>query len=227
MNQMSLTEAVFAVRDEFDVVVADEPSLVRQSFQLRHQVYCVERGYLEGVKGLEYDEYDERSRHVVLISRDLGEIVGTVRMVLPSAQDPGNSFPLQAVCRPGLLGEIPIESTVEISRFAISKERRSGLSTGLMRLGLVQGLVRLSYELGMTHWCAVMERPLLRLLQSNSIYFEPLGPLVEYHGPRQPCFSELDGLLDRVGRDQPDVWDYLTENGRHCSADAPARSLAA
>src|SRR6185437_1479365 len=112
MNQMSLTEAVFAVRDEFDVVVADDPSLVRQSFQLRHQVYCVERGYLEGIKGLEYDEYDEHSRHVVLISRDLGEIVGTVRMVLPSAQDPDSSFPLQAVCRPGLLGDIPIGSTV-------------------------------------------------------------------------------------------------------------------
>jgi N-acyl-L-homoserine lactone synthetase len=227
MNQMSLTEAVFAVRDEYEVVVADEPSLIRQSFRLRHQVYCVERGFLDGIGDLEYDEYDSHSRHVVLISREIGQIVGTVRMVLPSSDEPDNSFPLQAVCRPRLLGDIPIESTVEISRFAISKERRSGLSTGLMRLGLVQGLVRLSHELGMTHWCAVMERPLLRLLQSNSIHFQALGPLVDYHGPRQPCFSELGALLDRVGNEQPDVWDYLTQNGRFCSTEPSSRSLAA
>ena len=227
MNQMSLAEAVFAVRDEFDVVIADEPSLIRQSYQLRHQVYCVERGYLEGIGDLEYDDYDEHSRHVVLVSRDLGQIVGTVRMVLASAHEPENSFPLQAVCRPRVLGDIPIESTVEISRFAISKERRSGLSTGLMRLGLVQGLVRLSHELGTTHWCAVMERPLLRLLQSNSICFESLGPLVDYHGPRQPCFSGLGSLLDRVGNEQPDVWDYLTQNGKYCSTEPTSRSLAA
>jgi hypothetical protein len=148
-------------------------------------------------------------------------------MVLSSAEDPERSFPLQAVCRPQVLGDIPLESTAEISRFAISKERRSGLSTGLMRLGLVQGLVMLSHELGTTHWCAVMERPLLRLLQSNSIYFQALGPLVDYHGPRQPCFSELGSLLDRVGREQPDVWDYLTLNGKLCSTEPSSRSLAA
>lgn len=227
MNQVALAEAICAVREEFDVVVAHSPSLIRQSYQLRHQVYCLERGFLEASGDQERDEYDAHSRHVVLITRDTRQVVGTVRMVLARHRDLDNSFPLQLVCRPHLLRDIPLGSTAEISRFAISKELRSGMPTGLMRLGLVQGLVRMSYELGITHWCAVMERSLLRLLRTSSIYFNPLGSLVEYHGPRQPCFSQLGTLLERLGSERPEIWEYLTVNGAYCPADSAARSLAA
>lgn len=227
MNQVSVAEAICAVREEFDVVVAHSPSLIRQSFRLRHQVYCVERGFLEASGDQECDDFDPHSRHVVLVSRDTRQVVGTVRMVLPSRPDPEDCFPLQRVCQSQLLDDIPLESTVEVSRFAISKELRSGMPTGLMRLGLVQGLVRLSCELDITHWCAIMERSLLRLLRTSAIYFNPLGPLVDYHGPRQPCFSELGTLLDRVGRERPEIWEYLTLNGAFCPADTGARSLAA
>jgi N-acyl amino acid synthase of PEP-CTERM/exosortase system len=66
----------------------------------------------------------------------------------------------------------------------------------------------------MTHWAAVMEPALLRLLTRLGIHFNPLGPLVEYHGRRQPCWIELGVMLDRVHAERPDVWDVITEGGR-------------
>jgi hypothetical protein len=128
---------------------------------------------------------------------------------------------MQLVCPSDLLKDLPIGSTAEISRFAISKERRSGLSDGLMRLGLVQGLVRLSREIGTTHWCAIMEPTLLRLLRRDSIQFHSLGPLVDYHGLRQPCFRGLTELLDSIGSEQPRIWEFLTQ------ADASPSTIAA
>jgi N-acyl amino acid synthase of PEP-CTERM/exosortase system len=96
-----------------------------------------------------------------------------------------------------------------------------------MRLGLIQGLVRLSGESGTTHWCAVMERSLLRLLQSTAIYFQPIGPLVEHHGIRQPAAAPLSTLLRRVAAEQPEVWQFLTDAGRLYGDGLSLRDLAA
>ena len=66
----------------------------------------------------------------------------------------------------------------------------------------------------MTHWCAVMEPTLLRLLRMTSIYFHPLGPVVDYHGKRQPCFNRLDHLLDAVYLERWALWIYLTKGSK-------------
>jgi N-acyl amino acid synthase of PEP-CTERM/exosortase system len=118
------------------------------------------------------------------------------------------------VCEPTLLSPLPVRSTAEISRFAISKTRRNIMAPALLRLALVQGLVRLSGELGLTDWCAVMEPTLLRLLRMTSINFLPVGLPVEYHGLRQPCHNRIGDLLDGVANGRPDIWKYLTQDGR-------------
>jgi len=84
-----------------------------------------------------------------------------------------------------------------------------------LTLGLISSLVQMSAEHGIYVWCAVMERALLRLLKRIGIHFTNVGPLIEYHGKRQPCYSDLDELLDRVKKERPDVWEVLTEEGRH------------
>jgi N-acyl-L-homoserine lactone synthetase len=227
MTRLSVADAVSVVREEFDVLDADTPSMIDQSYRLRYQVYCVERGFLSASSGLEIDEFDPHSRHVVLISRNTDRVIGSVRMVLGSHDGTQDSFPMQQACSSGLFNHLPLGSTAEISRFAISKERRYGLSSGLLRLGLVQGLVRLSRQLGITHWCAIMEPTLLRLLRRNSIYFHALGPLVDHHGLRQPCFSALSELLERVANEQPEVWHYLSAMDRIHPTTSLSTSLAA
>jgi N-acyl-L-homoserine lactone synthetase len=214
MGSISIIEALHAVGEEFIISTDPSPETIADCFRLRFEVYCVERNFLPGMNGLEFDEFDKNSRHVALRNRHSGELVGTVRMVMPVSGGTEHRFPMLQVCEPAHLDLLPVTSTVEISRFAISKSRRGPSASALLRLGLVQGLVRLSGELGLTHWCAVMEPSLLRLLRMTSINFVPVGPLVEYHGLRQPCYNHVGDLLDGVAAGRRDIWKYLTMDGK-------------
>lgn len=215
MSADCLAAAITAARDEFTVTLADTPELQHEAFRVRHQVYCIERGYEPGAGSIETDEFDPQSRHVLLSRRDTGETVGTVRIVLHSPRAPQGSFPMQRVTAPGLLRHLPLSTTAEISRFSLSKDRRAmaGPSGMLMRLGLIQGIIRVSGQEGLTHWCAVMERSLLRLLQMTGIHFQPMGPMVEFHGMRQPAACRLDEMFARMQQEKPEIWDFLTEGG--------------
>jgi N-acyl amino acid synthase of PEP-CTERM/exosortase system len=66
---------------------------------------------------------------------------------------------------------------------------------------------------GITHWCAVMEPTLLRMFTAMAIRPEPLGPMVEYHGLRQPCYIDLHEMLDTMMRERPAMWEVMTEAG--------------
>ena len=138
--------------------------------------------------------------------------------------------------------QLPRASMAEVSRFAVSKSFRrrvgeAGSPTAVteeslaameaarndmadrrlaphITLGLIESLVAMSTKSGVTHWCSVMERALLRLLSRIGIYFENLGPQVEHHGRRQPCFIKLSTLLARVKEERFDVWEILTREGR-------------
>ena len=108
-----------------------------------------------------------------------------------------------------------MHSTGEVSRFAISKDLRdlSCSSNAYLRLGLIRGAVRLSSEMGITHWCAIMEPTLLRLLRFSAIHFHSLGPAIEYRGIRQPSWLSVGAMLSRVKREHPAIWDFITEGG--------------
>ncbi|MBV8522428.1 MAG: GNAT family N-acetyltransferase [Acetobacteraceae bacterium] len=206
---------IHAVRERFSVQLANTAELAREAHRLRYQVYCVENDYLEG-DGLEVDEFDIHSHQVVLRDNQSSQVVGTARLVLFREETPDHSFPMQEVTPVSLHRYVPLHTTAEVSRFAISKRQRNqvGTSAGLLRLALVQGLVRLSTELGITHWVAVMEPSLLRLLKSSAIYFNEIGWAIEYHGLRQPCYASVEALLARVHDEKPDLWGLLTDNGR-------------
>lgn len=201
------------MRDEYSIETADNFALIAEAFRLRHQVYCIEHAYESGWNGIEHDSYDINARHVLLRRHRDRQVVGTVRVVLP-----GRPLPMQTVCHPSLTRPYPMQSTGEISRFALSKVRRkdSGQAGIMMRIGLMQGIVRVSQEAGLTHWCAVMERSLLRLLSSTGIYFHPLGPMVDFHGPRQPAMGRIETVLARLRREAEPIFDYVTAGGALC-----------
>jgi len=81
------------------------------------------------------------------------------------------------------------------------------------------GLIRDAWEQGITHWSAVMEPALLRLIGRLGIDFSPLGPLVDYHGTRQPCHGDTNEVLAGIKRQQRDVWALITDSGRYCGSD--------
>jgi N-acyl amino acid synthase of PEP-CTERM/exosortase system len=218
----------------FRTALAVRADALAEALRIRYQVYCLENSFenpADHQGGLERDAFDAHSVHSLLIHRASAQAMGTARLVMPVQHDLEQSFPIQSVCTHPQLNRLPLGRTAEVSRFCISKqfrrrqcdtvegvgshegcdrrqERRS--MAPLMSLGLIQSLVRMSEERGITHWCATMEPTLLRLLAAMSIHFEPLGPLVRYHGTRQPCYLEVGPMLERVKNEQRQLWDVLT-----------------
>jgi len=159
------------IDEECEVLIANTPRLLAECCRLRHQVFCVETGIFKS-SGIdqETDDFDDHAHHVLLIHRQSGEAVGTTRVIPSSRQVRTDQFPMTRAFPPGILRTLPSHTMGEISRFAISKQRRSSCGASLMtRLGLMQGIVRLSGELGLTHWCAIMEPKLVRMFQRSGI----------------------------------------------------------
>jgi len=229
-------------RQFFDTVVVadDDQPLQTEAYRLRYQVYCVENPFEDPADkpdGLERDTYDDRSMHCLLRHRRSSVWAGTVRLVLPDRTVPSHSFAMQQHCEDPLLSDperFPVLEMAEVSRFCISKEFRKRQNDWLypqsnepdeaqderrvipnMTLGLIEGLIDMSVRRKVAYWCAVMEPGLLRILARLGIHFQNIGPLVSYHGRRQPCFIELRSMLRRVHEDRPDVWEILTDGGRH------------
>jgi len=229
MHESALGDAIAKLNDEVLVELANNTASLRAAFRLRYQVYCLERGFLVGQNGVERDEYDGHAGHAVVRWKQTGEVVGAVRLVLPKFPAGGDDFPIQHVCDPSVLRGLPRTTTGELSRFSLAKLQTkhvrgvSAESSSLLRLALLRGALWLSAEAGLTHWLAVMRPALLRLFRTSGLHFVPLGPLVEYHGLRQPAVAELAPTLARMAGEQPAVWNYLTRGGTWYSAP-PLRS---
>jgi N-acyl amino acid synthase of PEP-CTERM/exosortase system len=143
-----------------------------------------------------------------------------------------------------VLKTIPRDEIAEISRFAVSKEfkrrlneqgtiagvspdaesypdlKNAGSDKRALRLfphislGLFQGIVRMSAANNIKYWYAVMEPPLLRLLTRFGIHFSPIGPVVNYHGERQPCFAIASEVMSGIYHQRRDVWELITDDGK-------------
>ena len=139
---------------------------------------------------------------------------------------------------------VDLTQCIEISRFAISKEFRrrkadqmddsvitdanAGREAHLAFLSLVRFVLRQSVRHNVLFWTAVMEPRLLRLLARLGICYTPVGPLVEYHGIRQPCHCYLPDMLENARRAQPRSWEVLTDGGvLHDQLASNIRKLAA
>src|SRR5580704_10802799 len=103
MITSALEDAIFELDNEVSVELADTPALLREAYRLRYQVYCVERGFEAGQNGIEYDEYDKFAQHAVVRWQQTGEVVGTVRLILPKTPAGGHDFPLEHACDPAVL----------------------------------------------------------------------------------------------------------------------------
>jgi N-acyl amino acid synthase of PEP-CTERM/exosortase system len=224
----------------FEVLHAESAEEIRECFRLRYQVYCVENPFedpLLNPGGLETDEFDSAAMHSILRHRESGEIVGTVRLLLPREGKGGMGLPMRQICRHQLMSQenrfLPSAGTAEISRFAVSKmmRRRAGDGTVVgnfevsdndprrripdTSLGLMQAVVAMAWKSGMTHVCAIMDPMLLRMLRRLGMIMPSIGPEVDYHGRRQPCYAHLATGLARVWMQRPDVWELLTSNGKY------------
>lgn len=238
-----MTHLVEEFKKNFKVIQADTPELIEQSLALRYQVYCVEKAFEPSANfedGKETDAYDARSVHSLVYHRGLERHVGSVRLVLPDPEAPQAPFPIECLCptlrAPRVKASVAGAFRVaEISRFAISKQRRHGKPGRRNRVAPIAGpdnsllphatlalfaaIVRMSAHQGVTHWYALMEPTLARLLSRFGIYFETVGPMVRHRGRRQPVMGAIDTVLAKMYLERPDVWRLITDFGRHWALD--------
>lgn len=226
----------------FKVVPADSPALLEEAYRLRYQVYCVENPFedqAENPGGLETDRYDSHAVHSLLIHRPSETVGGAVRLILPDLEHPECSLPIQEVCPSELLdaaGPFDLTRCAEISRFAVSKlyrrrigeERYADAAWGkraadvetsrrqlpYITLGLFRACLTMCIEHQISHLFAVMEPALIRLIRRFGLAFRPIGPLVDYHGQRQPCYAAMKDLLEASQAHDPTCWNVGTDNGR-------------
>ena len=221
----------------FETLTANTAELLLLTQRVRYQVYCVENAYEDPAAhpdALETDTFDSHAVHSLLRHRPTGLPLGTVRIILPLPNRLEDSFAMQRLSGIRMLNLariVPLASTAEVSRFSISRILRRTTddranpqpltslqtflqnNTPMLRLGLLQAMVRMSVQNGITHWCAMMEPALLRMLAAMSVRFEPIGEPVEHKGWRQPCFCDISETLARQKHERPAFWDVLTEAG--------------
>ena len=218
----------------FTTVRAHTEELRAQFYRLRYQVYCVENAFEDAAAQsgeMEQDAFDAHAVSSLLIHRQTGILAAGIRLILPFDGGVERELPLLRLCDRNALAfhsrELPRDRTAEVSRQAISAQSRrlmaqlssSGVMTPhqLMRhlsLGLIAAVVSMAAEHRMTHMCAMMEAPALRMFARLGLHFHKLGPTVEHHGLRQPAYIDFDTLLARAWAERPDVWALITRNGR-------------
>jgi N-acyl amino acid synthase of PEP-CTERM/exosortase system len=219
----------------FDIVRADTPELIDEAYRLRYQVYCLEHPFenaAEHSDGRERDADDDRSVHTLLLHRQSGLFAGTVRAILPRCVS-RRPFPVHRILASQGIepsNALPMDSTTEISRFAVSKEfrRRRGEERypdvhvpaeapaqpnerqmiPYITFGLIRGVVEICQDCGISHISAVMEPALIRILERFGVHFEHIGNPVEYHGRRQACVARLIDLVERNRSKQTLLWQY-------------------
>lgn len=212
------------------VVRANSEELLDRAFRLRFQVYCLERGFEDAAEhrdGRERDGDDSRSLHFLVLDRATESALGTVRLILPRVDHDLPVFRLIRAAERRDAG-LPLETTAEVSRFAVAKAfrrrleqdwgrgrgRGRGPAPPLVTFGLIQAVVTMSSVGGITHIVAMMEPALLRLLRRLGIEFHPIGELVEHHGLRQPGWAAMAHLVDRVRDCHRELWELATDAGR-------------
>lgn len=222
----------------FSVVPTSAPELLDAAAALRYQVYCIENQF-ENIADhpgeRERDRHDEHSRHAVLIHKPSSSVVGCVRLILPYHGDEPRTLPLYHQL--GLeerrrLDACDRRTIAEISRYAVSKQfrRRSGeqlypdveamnITAAEARrlfphvsLGLLRAVGRLAADNQVTTLCAVMSPALLRLMNERfGLRFEPLGPIIDYHGRRQPCLADVAELRASLAREHAAIARFVNE----------------
>jgi N-acyl-L-homoserine lactone synthetase len=179
--------------------------------RLRYDVYCTERGFLDGHNfsdKREQDDYDAVSVHCA-VTDETGKLAGTVRLV----PDSGLGFPLEGHARrlDPVFHTLPRERTAEVSRLVVAKSSRgcSGADPGVL-FALFREMNRASAALGLTHWIAATEPTLQRLLRRLfGVEMVVIGEVMDYYGAVLPYLLSIADIGQCLYRTRPELFSYF------------------
>ncbi|MBU2955592.1 PEP-CTERM/exosortase system-associated acyltransferase [Marinobacter sp. F3R08] len=122
----------------FNVELATSPEAINEVFEVRYQVYCIDRPFEDPkcfADNREHDSYDPQSVHALIRHRPTGHSVATVRLVMTGDNLDQPDLPMEGPCvhRMTRRAQDAIAKTnrnkiAEISRMAVSREFRKRLN---------------------------------------------------------------------------------------------------
>ncbi len=121
--------AITGLSDErYTVRLAENRREVESALRLRYDVFNVELGGREIVPGearLEFDNYDLKCRHLIVISKETGDTVGTYRLnSMETAHSTYGFYSASEFTIEDLPGEV-LRDGIEIGRACIAREHRN------------------------------------------------------------------------------------------------------
>lgn len=246
-----------AYDNAFELLRAESDESKEQVFRLRYDVFCEENKFEKSPfsgEALEHDAYDDHAVHYLLRHRASGDMVGTVRVVLPMEDDPLHSFPVQAHCNHPLLKDGERALTLfEISRFCMAprfrkRERdgrllpayydqdmvdvvQNGRPVKVRRLipyapaALLKGAFETALAARIFEGVWMVDSMHLQSLDRIGFSFGLLGPYVNYHGGAQPVIFNIKHVLDNMRAKNRHCWDLISDLGAlQTTADGLARN---
>lgn len=221
----------------FSVELAETQAQKNLAFGIRYRVYCQEFHYEKPNKEeLEYDEFDERSKHCLIIHQDSGLPAGCVRLVPTFDNRKKDPLPFEKHCL-NSLDESFIEQLAldrqhvcEISRLAVDAifRRRPGEHStrfgepssldfsrqeqrtfSLIAVACFLAATVLTETTERTSVFAMMEPFLPRLMNRSGIMFQRAGQDIDYHGTRAPYFITTESALTHMHPDLKELYQWI------------------
>ncbi len=198
----------------YEVILCDSPMLDKQFSQLRYKVFCEEHPEYQqeyNIDQTETDEFDQQSLRVLLIFRPLQMIIGGMRVIVPDANKNGMGLPCLIHPESPFQISTPFqtESTGEISRFMISRERFKLVRDYYLKVSNstleeyptpIMYLIKQLFDIGVLYnlngYCAMLEPALIRIVNSVGINFKQYGTPVDCHGKRHVVYVNRDEQLE-------------------------------
>lgn len=196
-------------------------------------------------EGLETDLYDAHSVQCLVKYKPTSAWAGTVRLVLPRPEALERPLPVEAI--PGSISAtdqhraLDRRHLAEISRLILAEPFRHRSDTGplhaihriddpppqslpthrhlarLALIGLLAGTLHMTVDNNISAWIAAMETSLARLLATLGVVLHPIGPELNYHGPRRVYVGDVEQVVETWKRINPEVWSIICHAARSSS----------
>jgi len=203
--------------NRYDIILADTEESKTIHYNLRYQVYCLEKGFEEAQKfkdQLETDEYDRNSIHFLIRCNKSNQWIGTFRLVI----DTLDQLPISQHAR--------VESThfnngsklvAEFSRLAVLRqyqqptanreedddEAESGVIFRVMSAG-----IEYCRRHDIHHAVFICRRSLAYVLDKKGVTISKIGPKIVYRGVRHPYRFNLSDFPSKVFTNEMTSWNY-------------------
>jgi len=209
----------------FEIVPALTEELKREAYRIRHSVYCEDLQFeLSRSDGLEIDEYDAHSLHLLIRNIHNDAFIGCTRIIRPPSDGADKQLPFEKICARTLdrsiidPSRLPADKIAEVSRLAVTAafRRRKGekdhpvnisekdFNPGPMirfpyiPLGLYISTIELARLYDIRVLFMLTEERLASHFNRLGAQLIPIGAPVEHNGLRFPSMVEISNIISNM-----------------------------